>query len=103
MAYLDARRLRIIPIFLSHLAWKDNGKDLDSTIISLQLPSSKIVPDSLDWSLTQTTQLTSQIGVGSSNNSGSGTPAKRQRLAPDKKSLLELIKENSGTLQAVPW
>ncbi|GFO15220.1 serine-protein kinase atm [Plakobranchus ocellatus] len=68
-----------------------------------QLPLSKIVPVSPDWSLTQVTQFTSQAGDGHVDPIGAATPVKRQRLGPEKKALLEILKESSGTLQAVPW
>ncbi|GFO15200.1 serine-protein kinase atm [Plakobranchus ocellatus] len=68
-----------------------------------QLPPSKIVPVSPDWSLTQVTQFTTKAGNGHLDPTVAATPAKRQRLGPEKKALLEILKESSGTLQAVPW
>ena len=63
----------------------------------------KIVPASPDWSLTQATQLTGQVREGNGIFGDGGTPAKRLRLTPEKKALLELVRESCGTLQAIPW
>ena len=43
--------------------------------------------------------LTTQIeGLGDR-----GTPAKRQRMSVENKTLLELVKENLNTIHVIPW
>ncbi|XP_059177895.1 serine-protein kinase ATM-like [Physella acuta] len=61
-----------------------------------QMPESKLLP-------ADTTMLFTQASQQSSHGDCGALPAKRMRLSVENKSLLEVLKEKSNTLQAIPW
>lgn len=60
------------------------------------MPESKLLP-------ADTTMLLTQASQQSGHGDCSGLPAKRMRLSIENKSLLEVLKEKSNTLQAISW